>query len=382
MNASQLKTAVVASVLLVALSGCAGDRSAVSSLPCAGKQILEASGSTAQAIAMARFITTYERACPGRSVTYTPNDSGNGVSEFVAGKTDFAGTDSPVVPSSADWAGDDWGGDDWGGDDWGGDDWGRAQARCNGNGPWNLPLVFGPIALTYNVFGVDSLVLDPPAIAKIFTGRINTWDAPEIAALNPDLHLPRQPIVVFFRSDHSGTTDNFQKYLQSAAGPAWDRGAGKEFRGGVGRGRSGNAGTSAEIAQTPGSVTYSEWSFAQKQGLSVARIITSAGSEPVTLSAESVTASISGIRVNGRAHDLVLDTSTLYQPTRRGAYPIVLATYEVVCPTYADREVAKAVRDFLGIALTDGQAGLTDIGYVPVTAEIVERLKAAIGAIL
>lgn len=307
---------------------------------------------------MTQFISVYERACPGRSVRYTPNGSGDGISEFVDRETDFAGTDSPVVPPGGDWA--------------------KARARCDGNDPWNLPLVFGPIAITYNVFGVDSLVLDAAAIAKIFAGRIRTWDAPEIAALNPDLHLPRQPIVVFFRSDDSGTTDNFQKYLQSAAGPAWDRGAGKVFRGGVGRGRRGNEGTSAEIAQTPGSVTYSEWSFAQKQELPVARIITSAGSEPVTLSVASATASLSDIRISGNGNDLVLDTSALYQPSRRGAYPIVLATYEVVCSRYRDHEAAKAIKAFFRLALTDGQDDLTEAGYVPVTGEMVSRLHTAI----
>ena len=86
-----------------------------------------------------------------------------------------------------------------------------------------------------------------------------------------------------FRSDESGTTDNFQKYLDAASDGAWGKGAGKTFNGGVGEGAKGNEGTSAAIKSTPGSITYNEWSFAKSQGLSMAKIVTSAGPDPVEL---------------------------------------------------------------------------------------------------
>lgn len=357
----RLLRVVTASFLLLGLTGCEAQHSTATSHNCAGKQVLEASGSTAQTLAMARFTIAYETACPGRSVDYIANGSGQGVSDFSRGRTDFAGTDSPVLPRTEDWV--------------------SAQARCGGHAPRNLPLVFGPIAITYNIFGVDSLILDPPAIAKIFTGKITFWDAPEIVALNADQQLPHQPIVVFFRSDDSGTTDNFQRYLQVAAGAAWDRGVGENFHGGVGLGRRGNDGTSAEIAPTPGSITYSEWSFAQKQGLPVARVITSAGSDPVTLSVDSVTASVANVKVIGDGNDLALDMSALYQPTQRGSYPIVLATYEIVCSHYSDQQVSTAVKAFLTVAMTEGQLGLASTGYVSLTAPITDRLRSAISAI-
>ncbi len=88
---------------------------------------------------------------------------------------------------------------------------------------------------------------------------------------------------MIFRSDESGTTDNFQKYLDAASQGAWGKGAGKSFKGGVGEGAQGNEGTSAAIKNTPGSITYNEWSYATNQGLSIAQIITSAGPDPVPL---------------------------------------------------------------------------------------------------
>ena len=63
---------------------------------CGGKPAISASGSTAQADAMKRFISAYGKSCPGRTLSYTSNGSGNGISDFLAGKSDFAGSDTPL----------------------------------------------------------------------------------------------------------------------------------------------------------------------------------------------------------------------------------------------------------------------------------------------
>ncbi len=126
-----------------------------------------------------------------------------------------------------------------------------------------------------------------PRVAKIFNGTVKTWDAPEIKALN-DGATPAgaSRSTSIFRSDESGTTDNFQKYLDAASDGAWGKGAGKAFAGGVGEGAKGNEGTSAAIKNTPGSITYNEWSFAKRRALPSPKIVTSAGPDPVELTAE------------------------------------------------------------------------------------------------
>ena len=338
-------------------AGAAGD----SSIACGGKKSLKSSGSSAQANAVTRFVTAYEAACPGYTLNYTSSGSGAGVKEFIGGQTDLGGTDSPLNADKGEVE--------------------KAKERCGGAEAWNLPVVFGPIAITYNAPGVDSLALDGPTAAKIFSGAVSSWDAPEIAALNPGKTLPAQPIVVIFRSDESGTTDNFQKYLTAASDGAWEKGAGKIFNGGVGEGAKGNEGTSAAITTTPGSITYNEWSFAKNQGLSIAQIITSASPDPVTLSVESVGKSIAGVKIKGAGNDLVLDTSSFYMPTEVGTYPIVLGTYSVVCSKYPDAEVATAVKAFLTVALGQGQVGLTDNGYIPVPDSFKGKLSTAVNAI-
>lgn len=360
--------AVTASVTAIAaLSACGSDNNvasspdAVGSVDCGGKKSLKASGASSQANAVTRFVTAYEAACPGFTLNYTSSGSGAGVSEFIGGQTDMGGTDSPL---SADKGEVD-----------------KARARCDGSQAWNLPMVFGPIAITYNAPGVDSLILDGPTAARIFNGSITAWDAPELAALNPGKELPAEPIVVIFRSDESGTTDNFQRYLDAASNGAWGKGAGKTFNGGVGEGAKGNEGTSAAIKTTPGSITYNEWSYAKSQDLSVAQIITSAGPEPVALSVESAAKSIDDVKISGQGNDLVLDTSSFYMPTEAGTYPIMLATYSVVCSKYPEADVAPAVRAFLTVALGQGQEGLTDNGYIPVPEAFKGKLTTAINAI-
>jgi phosphate transport system substrate-binding protein len=338
--------------------GTAGDVAAAGD--CGGKKALKSSGSSAQANAMTRFVTAYETDCPGQTLNYTSSGSGAGVSEFLGGQTDFGGSDSPLNESKGEIA--------------------KAAERC-GSPALNLPTVFGPIAVTYNVAGVDGLVLDGPTVAKIFNGAVKTWDAPEIKALNANATLPAEPINVVFRSDESGTTDNFQKYLDAASGGAWGKGAGKSFAGGVGEGAKGNEGTSAAIKNTPGSITYNEWSFAKSQGLSVAKIITSAGPDPVELTAETAGKAINGVKIKGEGNDLVLDTASFYQPTETGSYPIMLGTYEIVCSKYSDPEVAKAVKAFLTSALGNGQKGLEDNGYIPIPDAFKSRLTTAVDAI-
>ncbi|MEE3753805.1 phosphate ABC transporter substrate-binding protein PstS [Mycobacterium intracellulare] len=325
---------------------------------CGGTTALKAAGSTAQANAMTRFSGAFERACPGQTLDYTPNGSGAGIGQFTGNQIDFAGSDSPLTPI----------------------EYFAARTRC-GSPAWNLPVVFGPIAITYNVKGVSSLILDGPTTAKVFKGAITAWNDPAIQALNPGTALPAEPIRVVFRSDQSGTTDNFQKYLDSASDGVWDKGIGKTFHGGVGEGADGNGGTSAAVKATEGSVSYNEWSFGLAQQLTMARIVTSAGPEAVGISADSVGRTISGATLTGQGNDLVVDTFSFYKPTRPGSYPIVLATYEIVCSKYPDPKVGAAVRAFLQSTIGAGQNGLADNGYVPVPEAFKSRLSSSINAL-
>ena len=329
---------------------------------CGGKRSLKASGSTAQKNAMDRFVARYNADCDGFNLDYTANGSGAGINDFIGGQTDFAGSDSPLNASKGETE--------------------RAKARCGGSPAWDLPTVFGPIAVTYNIPGVTDLALDGPTLAKIFSGQVTNWNDRSIGQLNPGVTLPDLAIAVVYRSDQSGTTDNFQQYLTAAGGGAWTKGAGKDFAGGVGSGGKGNDGTSTILKQTRGGITYNEWSFALNAKLTIASIVTSQGQPPVKIGADTVGKAIDGAKfVNATGNDLVLDLKSIYGSKAGGAYPIVLATYEVVCSTYADKDTGKAVKAFLTVAINDGQTGLDTNGYAPLPSALKDKLAGAVRAI-
>lgn len=361
--------ALTASVVAAAaLSACGSDNNApatstsagagsATAAECGGKNTLSAEGSTAQQNAIGVFNQVWGQKCPGKNLSYNPTGSGAGVNQFIADQVDFAGSDSPLSKDQPE----------------------QAAKRCDGNPAWNLPLVFGPVALAYNLPGADKMVLNADLIANIFTGAITSWDDPAIAALNPGASLPATPIVPIYRSDSSGTTDNFQLYLKTAAPDAWTKGAGKEFQGGAGEGAQKSAGVVQAVQATPGSIGYVEKGFVEQARLPMAQIDT--GSGAVELTDASAGKAIEGAKFIGEGNDLVLDLNSLYGTTAPGAYPLVLATYEIVCSKGYPADTAAAVKSFLTVAATDGQAGLSAAGYSPLPEAFKQRLLSAVSAI-
>jgi phosphate transport system substrate-binding protein len=326
---------------------------------CGGKKDLVAEGSSAQKGAIEAFTAAYVAKCPGQQLAYTPSGSGAGVKQFNAGIVDIGGSDSALNKDKGEVD--------------------AAATRCKSNPAWNLPLVFGPVGIAYKVDGVKDLVLTPEVTAKIFNGGIAKWNDPAIAAVNKGATLPDTAIIVIFRADESGTTDNFQKYLKASAKDAWGKDAGKKFNGGVGQGAQGSAGIADAISAGNGTIGYIEWSYVQDKKLSAAKIDSGAG--PVELGAEGAAAAIKSAKIKGTGNDLVIDLDALYASKTAGAYPLVLATYEIVCSKGYDADTAKAVKAFLTTAATDGQAALADAGYVPLPNEFQEKLLTAIKAI-
>ena len=362
MKLNRFSTAVsVLAAGVLTLSACAGTTTStagVGKVVCGGKKVLTASGATFQAKAMDHFVNSFERACPGQTLNYTASNSGVGIREFISKQTDFGGSDSPLDRN----------------------EYAAAEQRC-GSRAWNLPMVFGPLAIAYNVKGLSSLNLDGPAAAKIFNGAVTTWNDPSIQALNSDVALPAEPIHVVFRNDEAGTTDNFQEYLHVASGGAWGKGTGRTFNGGVGEGAKGDGGTAASVESTEGAITYVAWSVAREHELNMAKIITSAGPDPVAISTVSVDATISEASMIGNSNDLVLDTLSFYRPTKTGSYPIVEATYEIVCSKYPGAQEGAAVKAFMQSSIGAGQDGLREHGYTPVPDQLKQRLSVAVNAI-
>lgn len=321
---------------------------------------LGAEGSSAQKNAIDEAITAFQKTCVDANVDYQATGSGAGIKQFIAKQVAFAGSDSALKTVAKD----------------GIVEADQAAQSC-GSPAWNLPMVTGPIAIAYNVKGVDTLVLNAEVAAKIFDGRITAWNDPAIAALNSGVALPATPIKVFFRSDESGTTENFTKYLKAAAPDAWTYETGKKWTG-KGEGKEKSAGVATAAKGQDGGITYVEWSYAQQNQLSVAQIDTGAG--PVALTAESAGKTVATAKQVGEGNDLALKID--YATKEAGAYPIVLVTYEIVCSAYPNAEDGKKVKAFLSTFASDEvQGGLAAQGYAPLPADVATKVKAAVAAI-
>ncbi|MDT5388115.1 MAG: phosphate transport system substrate-binding protein [Mycobacterium sp.] len=338
-------------------SSSAAGGSSSASADCGGKNTLTAEGSTAQQNAIAEFNKAWGQACSGKTLSYNGTGSGAGVTQFIAKQVDFAGSDSALAKDQVD----------------------PAAARCGGNPAWNLPLVFGPVALAYNLEGVDKLVVNADVLAKIFTGAVTTWNDPAIAALNSGATLPDTKITPIYRNDSSGTTDNFQKYLTAAAPQTWTKGAGKEFQGGAGEGAAKSAGVVQAVQATAGAIGYVEKSPAAAANLPFAQIDSGAGA--VALTDDSTKAAVGDAKFKADGMDLALDLDALYATKAAGAYPLMLATYEIVCSKGYDADTAAAVKSFLTVAANQGQANLSAAGFVPLPDAFKERLLKSVDAI-
>jgi len=364
------RLAAVALVGALALTACGSDDNSGASgestdggdtAACASGT-LNGEGSSAQKNAIDEAIASFGDTCADAKVNYNPTGSGAGIKQFNAAQVDFAGSDSALKTEPKD----------------GVIEADAAEQRCQGNPAWNLPLVAGPIAVAYNVPGVEGVTLTPDVVAKMFLGQITTWNDPAIAGVNGGAQLPATPIKVFYRSDESGTTENFAKYLQAAAPSAWTTEPSKVWAGKVGEGREKSAGVAEGVKSAAGGITYVEWSYARDNDLGVAKVDNGAGA--VELTGESAGKALTAAAPDGEGNDLRLKLD--YATKEAGVYPIVLVTYEIVCSKGLDATKTALVKAFLGhLASAEVQSGLEEIGYAPVPAEVLTKVQAAVEAI-
>lgn len=337
----------------------AGGGAETTSTEC-GEGTLNAEGSSAQKNAIEEVIASFQGVCEAATVNYNATGSGAGIKQFIAGQVDFAGSDSALKTEEKD----------------GKVETKEAEAHC-GSPAWNLPMVTGPVAVSYNVPGVTRLILTPEVIANIFNGKVTTWNDPSIAKLNAGVKLPSTSIKVFFRSDESGTTENFTKYLAAAAPRAWTAEPGKSWTG-KGEGKEKSSGVASAVKATEGGITYAEWSYAKDNKLGIAEVDNGAG--PVQLNGQSVGTAVAAAKQDGEGNDLRLKLD--YATKEPGAYPILLVTYEIVCSKSKDPKQVALTKAFLThFSSQKTQASLEEIGYAPLPEEVRAKVATAINAL-
>ncbi len=360
MNFKRLGTigalAVVGTILL---SSCAAnepttDEPAASTL--SGK--LVGVGSSAVGAAQETWIAEFQTANPDVTITYDPAGSGAGRETFLAGGSDFAGTDRSFNDEEVAAGG---------------------FASCAADsGIVQLPLYISPIAVIFNVEGITSLNMDAETIAGIFAGEITSWDAPEIAAQNEGVELPALTITAVHRSDDSGTTENFTDYLYQAAPDVWTAEADGVWPFEGGEAASGTSGVVDAVTNGTGTIGYADASRAGDLG-TVSVLV---ADEYVAYSAEAAAAVVDASPfVEGREDfDLSIE---LDRTPDTASYPVVLVAYLVGCETYLDSAQAELVSAyFTYMASAEGQAAAQEgAGSAPISDALFERVTAAIAVI-
>ncbi len=142
----------------------------------------------------------------------------------------------------------------------------------------HIPIVLGPVAVTYKLPDNPEIRLTPEVLSNIYLGNINKWDDPEIRRLNMGIVLPDMDIIVVRRSDGSGTTAIFTDYLTKVS-EEWAQkvGTGKSVNWPSSLGAKGNEGVSGLVKQIPGSIGYVELAYAVQNLMPVARIQNKSG---------------------------------------------------------------------------------------------------------
>lgn len=322
---------------------------------------LAGAGASSQEAAVRAWIAGFNESNPGVVVSYDAIGSGGGREQFISGAVSFAGSDAALKESEIE----------------------AAEARCLGGDVIELPLYISPIAVIYNLPGVDTehLQLSAPTLARIFSGAITSWDDAEIAAENPDVTLPSLAITPVHRSDESGTTENFTEYLHAAADGAWAYEASGDWPISGGQSGQGTQGLVDVVASAEGAIGYADASRARDLGTVALEV----GEAFVPFSAEAAAAVVDASPAAEGATDTRLTVELDRATTAEGAYPLVLISYSVACGTYADASEAANVQAFLTYAASEeGQARASEpsvAGSAPISETLRARVQAALDTI-
>ena len=328
---------------------------------------LVGAGASSQGAAAEAWIAGFQTANPDVTVTYDPIGSGGGRETFQNGASSFAGSDRAFkVDEIAE------------------DNFGSCEP---GTGIWEIPAYISPIAIIFNLDGIDSLDLDPDTLAGIFTGEITNWSDDAITSQNPGVDLPDLTITAVHRSDESGTTDNFTDYMAKAAPNTWllnGENAGNfeawpaEWGG---EGAPQTSGVVDAVTNGTGTIGYADASRAGDLGTVAVKV----GSEYVPYSPEAAAAIVDASPADspGERGDndlaIALDRAT----EASGAYPIVLVSYFIGCNDYKDDSVVDLVKAYASYVVSEeGQAAAqANAGNAPISAELRAAAEAVIATI-
>lgn len=317
--------------------------------------LLNGAGATFPYPIYSKWFNEYKKLHPDTQINYQSIGSGAGIKQVTEGTVDFGASDGPMTDQQI------------------------AEFRQKrGMGILHFPTVLGADVPSYNIPGVTgSLNFTGETLAGIFLGKITKWNDPSLVKANPGVKLPNADIVVVHRSDGSGTTYVWVDYL-SKVSKEWQTkvGRGTSVKWPVGLGGKGNEGVSGQIRQIPNSLGYVELVYAIQNKMNYGKVQNAAG-EFVQASLTSVTAAAAGA-----SKDMPDDFRvSITNAPGKGVYPISSFTWLLMPEQIKDPAKKKALTDFLGWMLKNGQGFTQALSYAPLPREVVSKEVKAIAKI-
>jgi phosphate transport system substrate-binding protein len=318
-------------------------------------------GSTAQEAAQEAWRAEFENANSSATVSYDAVGSGGGREQFIAGGVAFAGSDAALTEEEGELK--------------------KAASRCEPGQLVEIPAYISPIAIVYNLEGVESLQLSAETLAGIFSQKITTWDDPAIAKENPGVELPSTRITPVNRSDESGTTQNFTEYLSEVDPKGWPYEVSGDWPVKGGEAANGTSGVVEAVAAGDGAIGYADASQAGELGVATIKV-GSKYEEPTPEAAAAV------LEQSPEAKDIAKSPYMFpYELDRKtessGTYPIVLVSYLIACTEYGSAEEGALVKSYFEYVISpEGQkAAASNAGSAPLSSSLTKKIEPAVAAI-
>lgn len=318
---------------------------------------INATGASSQDAAEQAWVAGFQTANDGVTVNYQSTGSGVGRDNFVAGASNFIGSDRGFHIEEIEEGG---------------------FGACATDDIVQLPVYISPVAIIFNLEGFESLNLSPDVIAQIFAGEITAWNDPAIAADNEGVDLPDTAVTPVHRSDPSGTSEVFTSYLSAVAPSDWTYEPSDEWPI-AGENAQGTSGVVAAVRGGNGTIGYADASQAGDLGT----VAVGVGGEFVSYSAEAAAALVDSSPLEeGRAEgDLVFDIDPA--EAAAGSYPIALVSYLIACQQYEDENIGALVNAyFTYVASAEGQDVAAEAaGSAPISDDLRTQINDAIALI-
>lgn len=319
---------------------------------------INGAGASSFQLAIQEWVMEFD-ANQGVQVDYDAVGSGTGRSQFLSGAVTFAGSDALMSDEEYE----------------------ESTQRCGAEGAFHIPTAILPIAVAFNLEGVDELNLDAETTAQIFAGEITSWDDPAIAEHNPEADLPETAITVVHRQDSSGTTENFTDYLAQAS-ETWEWEADSEWPSEVSAETGdGTSGVIESALSTDGTITYADAEQAVQGGLNTAAI--QVGEDYVSFSPEAAGNAVEASELRGGQAENDLGFELARDTEEADVYPLVQVAYTLWCNEYGDADEADRARAFAEYIISEDaqQIAADEAGAAPLPEELTTQAEESVSQI-